>query len=131
MDADLTALRLTVLRAGGGASDVELTLPRPERTIAIRIGGGVSKMTIRRPADVPVRTTVHGGVTKLAIDDQRFGAVGGETPIPSDNYAAPDSRTRDHTSPSVLETARLQPGGWRLTRREAPSRAGPPSSSCS
>jgi hypothetical protein len=75
----------------GGASDVELRLPKPSGVVPIRISGGASKLTIHRPAGVPVRLQIKGGASQLVLDDQRFGAVGGETRLNSHHdQNAPD-----------------------------------------
>jgi hypothetical protein len=81
--ADLSGIRLTAFAIDGGAGGVELTLPAPEGVVPIRIGGGASNLRIRRPSGVPVRLAVKGGASKLALDDQRFGAIGGETRLNS------------------------------------------------
>jgi hypothetical protein len=91
LEADLSALRLPAFEIDGGASDVELRLPKPSGVVPIRIGGGASKLTIHRPAGVPVRLRIKGGASQLVLDDQRFGAVGGETRLNSHHdQNAPD-----------------------------------------
>jgi hypothetical protein len=81
LDADLSGLQLTGFEIRGGASNVELVLDEPRGMVPIRVRGGVSHVTILRPAGVPVGTTVRGGISKLALDDQRFGAIGGQTRV--------------------------------------------------
>jgi hypothetical protein len=66
--ADLAELELTQLDISGGASGVEVRLPRPKASIAIRIGGGASDVELIRPADVPVRVQVGAGTSNLVID---------------------------------------------------------------
>ncbi len=88
LDANLEAVQLTGLEIRGGASHVELVLSRPAGVVPIRVVGGVSHVALLRPADVPVRATVRGGVSKLTLDEQRFGAIGGET-----RASTPDCRT--------------------------------------
>jgi hypothetical protein len=83
LSADLRAIRLTRFDIDGGASEIELTLPAPVGIVPVRIGGGASKVTLHRPAGVPVRLQIKGGASDLALDDQRFGAVGGETRLTS------------------------------------------------
>jgi hypothetical protein len=91
LKADLSALRLTAFEIDGGASEVELTLPKPSGVVPVRVGGGVSKFTIHRPAGVPVRVQIKGGASQFALDDQRFGAIGGETRLNSQHdQNAPD-----------------------------------------
>ncbi|HYW24499.1 MAG TPA: hypothetical protein VE953_10055 [Terriglobales bacterium] len=81
LDANLSGLRLAGFEIRGGASNVELVLGEPRGIVPIRVRGGVSHVTIQRPAAVPVAASVRGGISKLALDDQRFGAVGGQTRV--------------------------------------------------
>jgi hypothetical protein len=75
--ADLSSLQLTRLDLGGGASHVSIVLPRPSGTVRIRIAGGASNVTLRRPQDVPARVKVTGGASHLTLDSQHLDAVGG------------------------------------------------------
>jgi hypothetical protein len=77
LDADLRDLRLEALELGQGASRIEVRLPRPAGVVPVRVGGGASQVRVRRPAGVPVRLGVGGGVADLRFDEQEFGAVGG------------------------------------------------------
>src|SRR5262249_17971514 len=81
LDADLQHLELTGLEIRGGASHVELGLGQPRGIVPIIFGGGASQVRIYRPAVVAARASVRGGVSKLALDDQRFGAIGGMTQV--------------------------------------------------
>jgi hypothetical protein len=81
LEADLAGLQLTGFEIKGGASHLELALGEPRGIVPIRVRGGVSHVTIWRPAAVPVAASVRGGISKLALDDQRFGAIGGETRV--------------------------------------------------
>ena len=91
LNADLRALRLGSVDLNGGATGFELALPAPVGIVPVRIGGGASNLTIHRPAGVPVRLQIKEGATRLALDDQRLGAVGGETRLTSrDDQDAPD-----------------------------------------
>jgi hypothetical protein len=84
LDADLRGLRLEALELGQGASQVEVRLPRPAGVVPVRVRGGAVQLRVRRPAGVPVRLRVGGGVADLRFDEQQWGAVGGwlrlETP---------------------------------------------------
>jgi hypothetical protein len=75
--ADLEDLELTDLEVSAGMSHVEMRLPRPKQTVAIRIGGGATDVELIRPTGVPVRVRIGGGVSKLAIDEFRLGSGGG------------------------------------------------------
>ena len=81
LDADLGSLDLHGLDIKGGASHVELVLGQPSGIVPIHVRGGISHVTLWRPAGVAIRASVRGGISKLALDDQRFGAIGGETRV--------------------------------------------------
>jgi len=87
LDADLSPLRLDSFEVSGGASRVVLKLPRPSGTVPIRIAGGASNVAIRRPEGVAARVRVGSGATKLSLDEQRFGVIGGEVRLESPDYA--------------------------------------------
>jgi hypothetical protein len=90
--ADLEDLDLRSLEISGGASALEVRLPRPKEPIRVRIGGGASDVELIRPAGVPVRVHIGGGVSKLAIDDFRLGAGGGKTDWRSPDYDRIEAR---------------------------------------
>jgi len=83
--ADLEGLELSVLEISAQASQVEVRLPRPKDEVRVRIGGGASDVELR-PAGVPVRVHIRGGVSKLAIDEFRLGSAGGKTDWRSPDY---------------------------------------------
>jgi hypothetical protein len=84
--ADLQQLELTGLEISGGASRLEIRLPRPKAAVRVRIGAGASNLELIRPAGVPVRVRIRGGASKLAIDEVRVGAAGGKTDWRSPDY---------------------------------------------
>ena len=92
LDADLSGFRLDSFEVEGGASRVELTLPGPSGTVPIRISGGASNVTVRRPEGATARLHVGGGASKLALDGQRLGAIGGEMSLESPGYAGATDR---------------------------------------
>src|ERR671935_2054869 len=55
LDADLRRIELAGIDVVGGASQFEVQLPRPTGTVRIRVSGGASKLTLRRPGTVPAR----------------------------------------------------------------------------
>jgi predicted transcriptional regulator len=84
--ADLRGLQLRGLEVKGGASEVELDVDTPTGLVPIRIIGGASKLTIRRPAGTAVTLKVRGGISRLALDSQEFGAIGGHVQLESRGY---------------------------------------------
>jgi hypothetical protein len=92
LDADLGGLRLESFEVDGGASRVELMLPEPSGTVPIRVEGGASDLTVQRPKGVAASVRVGDGASRLALDGQRLGAVGGETRLESPDYASATDR---------------------------------------
>ncbi|MGH2367355.1 MAG: MarR family transcriptional regulator [Chloroflexota bacterium] len=84
--ADLRALELQSLAVSGGASEVTATLPRPAGTVPVRIEGGGSDVTIRRPAGVAARVRVSGGAAGVTFDNRRVGSAGRDLHWESPDY---------------------------------------------
>lgn len=89
--ADLEDLELTDLEISGGASRIEVRLPRPQDAVRIRIGGGASDVELIRPTGVPVRVRIGVGTSKLSIDDYHLEA-GRKTDWRSPDYDVSDGR---------------------------------------
>ena len=77
--ADLRELQVSALEITGGVSESELSLPRPRGTATVRIGGGASRLTVRRPRGAAAQVVVRGGASNFVFDAQRLGAVGSAT----------------------------------------------------
>lgn len=86
VNAKLGGLDLSGLEVESGASKVHLELPKPSGTVLVRITGGASKVTVRRPSGVAARLRLKGGAAGLTFDDEIFGAVGGEVRLQSPGY---------------------------------------------
>ncbi len=74
--AELDGLDLAGLEVTGGFSMIRLDLPVPSGVVPIRITGGASEITVRRPAGVAARVHIKGWVSELIFDDQTFSGVG-------------------------------------------------------
>ncbi|MGH2545131.1 MAG: hypothetical protein ACRDIB_20260 [Ardenticatenaceae bacterium] len=92
LTADLNGLQLVALDVNGGASEVVVTLPRPTGTSYIRVAGGASNVTFHRPAAVAARVRVGSGASNLTLDEQHFGALGGETRWETPDYKSAADR---------------------------------------
>ena len=68
---NLTGLQVTAVTMDGGASQVEICLPRPSGTVPIRFRAGAYMTTVRRPDGVAVRTVLRGGASKVQLDGRR------------------------------------------------------------
>jgi hypothetical protein len=86
-DGDLRNLQLAAIDVRGGVSQVDLRLSRPAGTVPIRVTGGVSHLTIHRPGSVPSRVHIGGGVSKLQLDTQYLGAIGGPVRLETPDYS--------------------------------------------
>lgn len=91
IDADLSGLELTSFVITTGFSDITVTLPEPTGIIPIRLSGGASRVTIRRPAGVQARLTVKGGFSKLTFD-QQLDTMGVKMQFQSPGYDGASNR---------------------------------------
>ena len=83
LDADLTRVTLASITIFGGASHVTLRLPEARARIPIRIAGGAKQVAILRPAGVGAELHIGKGAAHLTVDEQRFGALGGDIRLES------------------------------------------------
>lgn len=83
----LGGLDLSGLEIRGGASMVRVELPEPTGTVPVRITGGASQVTVRRPAGVAARVHLKGWATHLTFDDQIVdAAIGSDARLQSPGY---------------------------------------------
>jgi DNA-binding MarR family transcriptional regulator len=92
LSADLRELQIAFIEITGGASESELSLPRPRGTSTLRLSGGASRLAIRRPHGTAAQISVRGGASNLAFDAQRLGAVGGATRLSTPGWDAAADR---------------------------------------
>jgi DNA-binding MarR family transcriptional regulator len=81
--ADMRSLRLESFELRGGASKIELVLPAPSGVVPIRISGGMSRVSIRRPTGVAAGLEVRGGVSEVDVDGEAYkghGQISLQTP---------------------------------------------------
>jgi DNA-binding MarR family transcriptional regulator len=83
IQADLRELDLRSFELSGGASHIELRLGQPEGIVPVRLAGSFNKVTIHRPADVPVRLRVSGATSRVDVDGQHIGGSGGNLTLGS------------------------------------------------
>ena len=76
VDADLRGVDVRSITLHSGAAHLRFVLDHPAETRVIRLTS-VKDLRIERPADVPVRLEAAKGITKVSLDDERYGAVGG------------------------------------------------------
>jgi DNA-binding MarR family transcriptional regulator len=86
LDADLRTLELTSFLLKGGVSNLDLTLPEPAGTVPVRLSGGASQVSIRRPAGVAARVVMKDGAAGLTFDEQRFDTVAPRAQLQSPDW---------------------------------------------
>ena len=87
LNADLTSVEVTSLDLSGGVTDVLFLLPAPKGRVQVSITGGASDVTLRRPRGVGAQVEIKGGVSKLQLDEQQFGAIGGIARVQTRDYS--------------------------------------------
>jgi DNA-binding MarR family transcriptional regulator len=87
LSADLSSVEVTAIDLSGGVTDVLFQLPEPKGRVQVSITGGASDVTLRRPRGVGARVEIKGGVSKLQLDEQQFGAIGGIARVQSKDYS--------------------------------------------
>jgi len=98
LTADLRELEVTGIDITGGASECELTLPRPRGHATLRITGGASRLVVKRPRGTAAQIAIRGGASSFVFDDQRLGAVGSATRLSTPGWdTAPDRWTIEVT----------------------------------
>jgi hypothetical protein len=60
--------------------------------VPIRVSVGVSHLTLRRSGEVPARVHIRGGASKLELDTQSLGAIGGPIRLETPGYASATDR---------------------------------------
>jgi hypothetical protein len=89
---DLRKIEVAGIDVRGGVSKVDLRLPQPNGLVPIRVSGGVSHLTLRRPGGVPARVHIGGGASKLELDTQYLGAIGGPVRLETSGYPGSTDR---------------------------------------
>lgn len=92
LTAQLGGLQLRSLDILGGASHIRLVLSKPVGTTYIYVSGGINDGAILRPAGVALRLKVGRGISRLAFDDQSFGALGAEKGLESPGFTSTSGR---------------------------------------
>lgn len=84
--AELGGLNLAGLEVKGGFSTIRLDLPAPSGVVPIRISGGASEITIRRPTGTAAQVKLKGWISELVFDDQTFSGVGNNMRLQSPGF---------------------------------------------
>lgn len=109
---DLGGGRLSAVDFSAGSHRIELTLPRPDGSVPIRMSGGASEFVVRAPDGVPVRVQALGGAGSVVLDgDRHTGVAGNSVYAPAGWDGAHDRYDVDATAGvSSFELTRNSPG---------------------
>lgn len=78
VEADLRGIKLRSLTVKGSLSRSVLLLGPPDQDVRLDLGS-VDRLTVRRPQEVQVRVRITKGAAQVAVDDQTYRAIAGET----------------------------------------------------
>lgn len=92
LSADLRGLRLLEFDVSGGAGRVELRVDEVVGTVPVHVGGGASNVNVVRPTGTAASVSVDSGASKLTLDAQHFGAIGGRTRLETGDYQRTEDR---------------------------------------
>src|SRR5262249_30599247 len=84
--AELGGLHLAGLEVKGGFNTIHLDLPMPSDMVPLRLAGGASEITVRRPARVAIRINFQGWASELAFDGQTFSVAGSISQLQSPGF---------------------------------------------
>src|SRR5580658_1147576 len=90
--ADLRGGRAGQITVTAGSDILDVTLPRPTGTTALRLAGGESQLLVSLPGGVPAQVTVGGGASFVMVDGQSLTGVSGGTVLTPPGWVSAASR---------------------------------------
>jgi hypothetical protein len=89
---DLSAGRVAEVEFVGGATSVDLTLPRPAGTVPVRMVSGVATWAVHLPGGVPAQVFVGSGAGTVTLDGATRTGVAAGTTVTGDGWAGATDR---------------------------------------
>jgi hypothetical protein len=89
---DLGDAKVDAVDLAGDAARIDLTLPRPDGTLPIRLSGGVNRFEVSTDQGVPVRVRARGGAGQVKLDGRTDDGVARGASFLSPHWA--DSKNR-------------------------------------
>ncbi|BCJ54268.1 hypothetical protein Asp14428_57430 [Actinoplanes sp. NBRC 14428] len=89
---DLGGARIEGVNLVGGATRLELTLPRPDGTLPIRMSGGVNQFEVSAAPSVPVRVRTRRGAGQVKFDGRTDDGVARGAAFLSPDWGASRNR---------------------------------------
>ena len=89
---DLGAAKVDEVDFAGGATRIDLTLPRPDGTLPIRLSGGVNRFEVSTDQGVPVRVRTRRGAGQVKLDGRTDDGVARGASFLSPDWAGSENR---------------------------------------
>jgi hypothetical protein len=99
---DLSKGQVAGVDFGGGARRVELTLPKPAGTVAMKVTGAVQELVMRSPKDNPVRLKLASGAKTVAAGEKTLRNVEPGATLTPRNWGVADRYDVDVASRVTL-----------------------------
>jgi DNA-binding MarR family transcriptional regulator len=87
VEADLREIDVRRFDLTGGSERIQLEFGRPHGEVQVQMVGGARTIRLERPAGVPIRLRIKGGVGQVEIDRQAYGSRGGDTSVESRGWS--------------------------------------------
>jgi len=88
----MTGGHVAGLAFGMGSASVQAALPALDGTVALRLEGGASQLSVSVPAGVPARVTAAAGASRVALGGAAFSGVAPGTVLAQPGWAAGGGR---------------------------------------
>jgi hypothetical protein len=72
---DHSAARRAAVDLAGGATQINLKLPKPDGTLTVRMSGGVNRFDVHTAGQVPVRLRLGSGAGQVVLDGTSHSGV--------------------------------------------------------
>lgn len=83
---DMSAGGLAAVEFAGGASRIELTLPRPEGTMPVRLTKGADQVIVHTPAGVPAQVRIGSGAGQVTLGTETHSGIAAGTVYKPDSW---------------------------------------------
>jgi hypothetical protein len=89
---DLAQARVNTVALDGGATRLDLRLPKPDGTLAVRLTGGVNQFALHTAGAVPVRVRVGSGAGRVVLAGQSHDGVAAGALFTPDDWSGAGNR---------------------------------------
>jgi DNA-binding MarR family transcriptional regulator len=92
VEADLREIDVRRLDLTGGSERIQVELGRPVGEVPVRLVGGARTIRFERPAGVPIKVRIKGGVGQVEVDRQSHGKKSGDASVESKGWSETGDR---------------------------------------